>query len=235
MTRSGEALPAPPGGHLAGEPLYGGPVTVPEMPETTDPTWLDLLDWRRRVAEMYAEVRGRRAHDPAGAHRWWAEERSELFRTHPQSPLPAEARGAFTGLPVWPYDPALVFGARVRSLPEEHLLVASSTGQDLPLVRFGRAEFGAHSLDLYWINVYGGGVFVPFKDATSGRESYGGGRYLLDTVKGADLGSTPAGDLVLDFNFAYHPSCFYDARWSCPLAPPQNVLNFPVRAGERTA
>lgn len=202
--------------------------------ETASPTWLDLLDWRRRVNDLYAEVRARRAQDPAAAHRWWAEQRSELFRTHPQSPLPAEARGAFTGLPVWPYDPALVFEGRVRTdLPEERRLIPSSTGQDLPLVRFGRAEFGGHGLDLYWIDVYGGGVFVPFRDATSGHESYGGGRYLLDTVKGADLGSAPSGDLVLDFNFAYHPSCFYDPRWSCPLAPAGNVLDIAVRAGER--
>ncbi len=203
--------------------------------EPAAPAWLDLLDWRRRVADLYAEVRAGRAQDPVGAHRRWAQERSELFRSHPQTPLPAGARAAFAGLPVWPYDPALVFGARVRSLPEERLTVASSTGQDLPLVRFGRAEFGDHGLDLYWIDVYGGGVFVPFRDATSGQESYGGGRYLLDTVKGADLGSTARGDLVLDFNFAYHPSCFYDARWSCPLAPPANVLKFAVRAGERAS
>jgi uncharacterized protein len=75
-------------------------------------------------------------------------------------------------------------------------------------------------------------VFVPFADATAGDETYGAGRYLLDTVKGADLG-TDGGRLVLDFNLAYNPSCSYDPRWSCPLAPPPNRLAVAVRMGER--
>ena len=76
------------------------------------------------------------------------------------------------------------------------------------------------------------GVFLPFADATRGSETYGGGRYLLDTVKGADLGEAD-GRLVLDFNFAYNPSCSYDPQWDCPLAPPPNWLRVPVEAGER--
>ena len=73
-------------------------------------------------------------------------------------------------------------------------------------------------LAVYWLNEYAGGIFIPFRDATSGKETYGGGRYLWDSAKGADLG--PDGDeLVIDFNYAYHPSCVYDERWSCPLAP----------------
>ena len=79
---------------------------------------------------------------------------------------------------------------------------------------------------------YGGGVFLSFADATSGTETYGACRYLLDTVKGSDLGEH-GGRLVLDFNFAYNPSCAYDPRWVCPLAPPGNRLAIPVRAGER--
>ena len=78
-------------------------------------------------------------------------------------------------------------------------------------------------LELYWLDAYGGGMFVPFADATSGDETYGAGRYLLDTVKGADLG-TEDGRLVLDFNLAYNPSCSYDPRWACPLSPPANRL-----------
>jgi uncharacterized protein len=74
-------------------------------------------------------------------------------------------------------------------------------------------------------------VFLPVKDATAGVETYGGGRYLLDTVKGADLGGSDA-TLVVDFNFAYNPSCAYDPMWACPLAPPGNVLAQPIRAGE---
>jgi uncharacterized protein (DUF1684 family) len=87
-------------------------------------------------------------------------------------------------------------------------------------------------LELYWLEGYGGGVFLPFRDATAGAETYGAGRYLLDTVKGSDLGMQD-GRLVLDFNFAYNPSCSYDDRWACPLAPPANRLEAVIRAGER--
>ena len=102
--------------------------------------------------------------------------------------------------------------------------------------RFGIVRFElagrARELSLYWLDGYGGGVFLPFADATRGGETYGGGRYLLDTVKGADLGEAD-GRLVLDFNFAYNPSCSYDPRWVCPLSPPENRLDTAVRAGER--
>ena len=87
-------------------------------------------------------------------------------------------------------------------------------------------------LAVYWLADYAGGIFIPFRDATSGDESYGAGRYLWDSAKGADLGSE-ADLLTLDFNYAYHPSCVQDPRWSCPLAPQENWLPVPVRAGER--
>ena len=112
------------------------------------------------------------------------------------------------------------------------LELPSSDGATMRFARFGRARTQDVALDLYWLDAYGGGLFVPFADATSGDESYGAGRYALDTIKGADLGSA-GGDLVLDLNFAYQPSCSYDARWTCPLAPPANRLDVPVRAGER--
>ena len=92
------------------------------------------------------------------------------------------------------------------------------------------------ALTLYWLDGYGGGLFLPFADATSGATTagaatYGGGRYLLDTAKGADLGSR-RGRLILDFNFAYHPSCVYSDHWSCPLAPTTNRLNIAIGSGE---
>lgn len=102
--------------------------------------------------------------------------------------------------------------------------------------RIGRVEFElgdwTQGLDVFWLDAYGGGIFIPFRDATNGTTTYGGGRYLLDTVKGADLGST--GDrLILDFNYGYHPSCVHSSRWSCPLSPPENTLTIEVTAGER--
>lgn len=198
----------------------------------TSGSWLTLLDWRRRVSGLYDGVR--QAPDREAAHADWRRVRDGLFGTHPQSPLPQEARTDFGGLPYWPYDPGLVFEAEVEPLPEEHFVVQTSAGHDMPMTRFGRVSLPLGTLDVYWIEVYGGGVFLPFRDATGGHESYGGGRYLLDTVKGADLGGAAPGTLTLDFNFAYHPSCFYDYRWSCPLAPPANVLKVRVEAGERS-
>ena len=90
-------------------------------------------------------------------------------------------------------------------------------------------------LDAWWLDAYGGGLWVPVRDAGSGRQSYGGGRYLYDTVKGADLGTTGDGALVVDLNFLYAPSCAYDPRWSCPLAPEGNALPVVVPVGELLA
>ncbi len=193
---------------------------------------LDLLDWRRRVADLYAQVRAVAASDPPGALARFREGRDELFGSHPESPIPEADRVGFAGLPWWPYDPAWRFEAPLQARPAERLTVHSGTGEAFTLVRLGAVETPVGPLDVHWIDVYGGGLFLPFADATNGRDTYGGGRYLLDTVKGADLGGTTT-TLVLDFNFAYHPSCAYDPRWSCPLAPPGNRLSGPVEAGER--
>jgi uncharacterized protein (DUF1684 family) len=158
--------------------------------------------------------------------------RRELYATHPQSPVPASERDGYAGPHVWPYDPDWRLLATVEPAPEAALELPSSDGATMRFVRFGRARADAVTLDLYWLDAYGGGLFVPFADATSGGETYGAGRYALDTIKGADLGSA-GGRLVLDLNFAYQPSCSYDARWTCPLAPPANRLDVAVRAGER--
>jgi uncharacterized protein (DUF1684 family) len=193
---------------------------------------LTLLDWRRTVAAMYAAVRAGADHDPEGTLATFREARERLIREHPDSPIRPEKRAAFAGLAHWPYDPAVRFELRVEPAEPERLIARSIDGDPYPLDRIGRVHLPLGDLDIYWIEVYGGGVFVPFRDATSGSESYGAGRYLLDTIKGADLGGTGDG-LVLDFNYAYNPSCAYDPRWSCPLAPPTNWLRVPVRAGER--
>ena len=191
-----------------------------------------LWDWRRRVADLYASIRA--DSDPHAAWQRWRATRDGLFRDHPDSPL--EDRSGFTGLSCFPYDSALRFTARL--LPGDGPEIAVDTGADgtlrmTPFARTAglRAALGGE-LTLYWIAGYGGGVFLPFRDATSGRESYGGGRYLLDTIKGADLGAAADG-AVLDFNFSYNPSCSYSPRFVCPLAPAENRLPAAVRAGER--
>jgi hypothetical protein len=197
---------------------------------------LTLLDWRRRVAALYAEVRHRAAADPVDAHEHWRHGRDHLFATHPDSPLSPDERHSFKGLRYGPYDPALRFDdVAVEAAEPVRLEVATVTDGIVPLERIGRIVLPAvGGLDVWWLALYGGGVFLPIRDASAGHATYGGGRYLLDTVKGADLGPGRSGDdhLVVDLNFAYNPSCAYSPRWTCPLAPPGNVIDVEVVAGE---
>jgi uncharacterized protein (DUF1684 family) len=197
---------------------------------------LDLLDWKRRIFDLYREVR--QDPDSRAACERWREVRDELFRTHPQSPLPEEERARFPGLPYFDYDPSARVLADVVDADREHYEITTSGDVEgtYGFTRFALARFELEGrpleLELYWLDGYGGGLFLPFRDATSARTTYGAGRYLLDTVKGADLGAE-GGRLVLDFNFAYNPSCAYDPRWVCPLTPPPNRLDVGIEAGER--
>ncbi len=195
-------------------------------------THLELLDWRRRTAALYADVRAA-AETQESCLRWRAG-RDELFQEHPQSPLP-DADPLRAGLPYWPYDPAFRFTARLSPPTAERDITLPSTDGDIRLVLAGSVHLPDPvdaDVDVWWLGQYGGGLFLPLRDGTAGRDSYGGGRYLLDTVKGADLGSA-TGKLVLDLNFLYHPSCRYSPLWACPLAPPGNRVAAHVRAGER--
>jgi uncharacterized protein (DUF1684 family) len=198
---------------------------------------LDLLDYRRRVAAMYRLVR-EGGTDSAQACAHFRRVRDYLFRTHPQSPLDDTQKAVFQGLQYYDYDPTFRVVTRLDS-DVEPVTYRIELGEDglVALRQFGRVSFelptGSGTLGLFWIAGYGGGVFLPFRDATSGKETYGGGRYLFDTIKGADLGST-LDEMVLDFNYAYNPSCHYNPRWVCPLSPPQNTLSFPIPAGEMT-
>ena len=211
---------------------------------TLAPERLSLADWRRRVADLYAEVRVLSRQDPEAAWRRWTGTRETLFRDHPQSPVPPNARAAFRGH-YWPYDPKLRFEVAVEPAPPPApgalSLALPNSGQDaLSFERIGSFEApfaeGPRRLSLFWMAGYAGGLFLPFRDATSGAETYGAGRYLLDAAKSADLGGDlESGRLVLDFNFAYQPSCAFDPKWACPLAPPENRLDLPIRAGERLA
>jgi uncharacterized protein (DUF1684 family) len=195
---------------------------------------LELLDWKRRIFELYAEIR--RSAEPRVAWDRWRAVRDELFRTHPQSPVPNEARAGYPGSPCFGYEPAYRVLAEVEPAPAEATRIGSSGDEAIAFERIARARFELlgeeRVLELYWLVAYGGGLFVPFRDDTSGAETYDGGRYLLDTVKGSDLG-VEGGRVVLDFNFAYNPSCSYDPRWVCPLSPPANRMAVRIEAGER--
>ncbi|NQV08059.1 DUF1684 domain-containing protein [bacterium] len=194
---------------------------------------LALWDYRRTVADLYATVR-----TAPGADGWelWRTGRDRLFRDHPQSPIAPERRASFGGLDHWPYDPGYRVTASVVSTRDRGIALPHSAEGATPAHSFGDAVFSLggteQRLTLYWLEEYSGGVFLPFRDATNGAITYGGGRYLLDTAKGADLG-VDGGRIVLDFNFAYHPSCAHDQRWSCPLSPPANHLGLRIEAGER--
>jgi uncharacterized protein len=197
---------------------------------------LELLDWRRQVGELYAAVRAEP--DPARGHAVWRAGRDHLFRTHPQSPLKADDPLRGTGLPYWPYDQTLRFELALRPAAEagRRLAVPGGSEQDsTTMVLIGCLELpppiGA-TVEVWWLDQYAGGIFLPLRDGSSGTESYGGGRYVLDTSKGADLGGDPD-HLVVDLNFLYHPSCRYDDRWLCPLAPPGNTISAVIAAGER--
>lgn len=206
--------------------------------------YLDLYDYRQRVTAMYAE---RRSSLQAGENQemvWWRFRlrRDLLFRDHPQSALDEQQRSTFRSLVYFPYRRAFCVTARIEPEREPTSLVVSlSAGEELTMLRVARLFFRLQeqeaSLVLYWLNLYGGGLFLPFRDSTSPTESYGGGRYLFDTIKGSDFLPAPGADaqrfLLLDFNYAYNPSCAYHDRWVCPLAPPENRLDIAIGAGEK--
>jgi uncharacterized protein len=189
---------------------------------------LSLLDWRRRVAAIYAGVRA--ATDPAAAHAEWCEARRRLFSEHPDSAGPEAV------LQHAPYDARWRFAVVVELADPLRIEIPTATDGVVPFERVGRVRLGElGSLDVWWLASYGGGVWLPVRD--SNPQTYGGGRYLLDTVKGADLGGefdprTGTGSLIVDLNFAYNPSCAYDERWACPLAPAGNVIEGSIEAGE---
>jgi len=238
-------------GRLVARPGYAGPVS--DERETADLDKLDLADWRRRVSDLYSTVRSLAASDPQAAWERWRASRERLYSEHPMSPVPAAARAAFRARH-FPYDPELRFEVVVApDAPDApaaaepaapafggfgSLLLPVSTGGEQSFTRIGFVDVpfaaGVRRLGLYWMAGYAGGLFLPFRDGTNGTETYGAGRYLLDAAKSADLGTGAApGSLVLDFNFAFQPSCAFDPIWSCPLAPPENRIDIRVEAGER--
>jgi uncharacterized protein (DUF1684 family) len=227
-------------------------------------TALEVADWRRNVFALYAAVRA--ASDPAVGHELWRTGRDRLFSAHSATPLLPDDRGVFVGLPVAPYDPAWRFELEILETEPEHLDIETGTDGLVPFERLGRVEAPeVGSLDVWRLTSYGGGIFLPVKDALAGRlavndeepdetsdaadadesgstldtgsnspvGTYGGGRYLLDTIKGADLGpGRHPESLVIDFNFAYNPSCAYDPAWACPLAQAGNTVPVEIPVGE---
>jgi uncharacterized protein (DUF1684 family) len=204
--------------------------------------YLDLYDFRLRVAALYRE-RGQAllaGQDPATVLERFRQARDELFAHHPQSALDEAQRPVFQGLHYFPYNSKMCFEVEIDTdVVPTRRSVPMKADESMTMTTVGRVHFTVEdepvALSIYWIEVYGGGLFLPFRDATSPAESYGAGRYLFDTIKGSDF--LPArrgrGEIVLDFNYAYNPSCAYSDRWVCPLAPSENRLRVPIRAGEK--
>lgn len=197
---------------------------------------IQLADYRQQVFKIYARVR-----EPTltPVTRWerFRSDRDLLFKTHPQTPLAPENVAAFSSLDYFPYDPTCRFLLPIEFLKASEVITRNLQDDGWTIFKpFAKISFVLAGqplyLTLYWIVGYGGGIFLPFKDTTSAGDTYSGGRYLLDTIKGASLGHK--GDhLVIDFNFAYNPSCAYSPRWHCPLPPVENHLSVPIRAGEK--
>jgi uncharacterized protein (DUF1684 family) len=202
----------------------------------TPQDYLDLAHWRRRVGDLY------RLGGPLALAEF-RRGRDELLRTHPQSPIAPEERASFSGLSYFDPDPSCRIDCRLEPPAEAGELVIETGGEDgaIRYRRAGSLRFRLHGeecrLTVFWLLGYGGGLFLPFRDATAPAETYGAGRYLFDTIKNTDglaLAITPGSlDVTIDFNFAYNPSCAYNPRWACPLAPPENRLAVPIRAGEK--
>jgi hypothetical protein len=195
-----------------------------------------LLDYRRSVANIYADLRRSDLSDEETCRRFRAQ-RDHLFASHPQSALSEVQRANFKALPYYPYDPKWRLVLPVNTKVEQETIKVELQGDGLVrMQRFGQIEFEvagrAVSLSLFWVMGYGGGIFLPFRDLTNEETTYGGGRYLLDTIKHADLGHED-NRLVIDFNYAYNPSCAYNPRWHCPLAPRENWLPVAISAGEQ--
>ncbi|NMO53174.1 DUF1684 domain-containing protein [Actinoplanes sp. TBRC 11911] len=187
---------------------------------------LELADYRAAVARMYLEDTDLKD---------FRSRRDELFRSHPQSAIAAAERAGFTGLNYFPPNDDAIAVVPIR--PADGEIDIDTGGEDgvVHYRRVGILETPFGELTLFWIAAYGGGLFLPVRDGTSGKGSFGGGRYLTDTVKGTHgRGVVPLADnrVRLDFNYLYNPSCAYDEAWLCPLAPSENWLSAPIEAGE---
>jgi uncharacterized protein len=162
-------------------------------------------------------------------------EKDREFRSETGSPIPAEERSGFHGLAYYPVTPQLRFSLRLaRYSSPKQVRLGTNTGEIRSGVRYGYFEFQAEGR-LCRLQVYrledvpdsgGADLFIPFRDPTSGQETYPSGRYI-------DLKENTSGIYELDFNRAYNPYCAYNARFSCPVPPAENTLPVPIRAGEK--
>jgi hypothetical protein len=158
------------------------------------------------------------------------EAKDRFFASSDDSPLTPEQRSRFTGLRYFDENPALVYEIEPELFDErERVEIQTSTGTEATYERLALIRFHVGDTPCQ-LTIYRdpgtGALFLPFRDATSGGETYGAGRYL-------EVEATEHRTLLVDFNYAYNPYCAYNEQWTCPLTPPENRLDVPIRAGER--
>lgn len=162
-------------------------------------------------------------------------DKDEFFKTSPDSPIPPENRSSFRGLAYYDIDDGLRFLVKLNRFPSPQTLrIGTNTGEMRSALRYGYFEFAVAG-QLCRLQVYRleedsdrgmARLFIPFRDATSGLETYGSGRYL-------DFNENTSGNYDLDFNRAYNPYCVYEDKFSCPVPPAENTLAVSIRAGEK--
>jgi uncharacterized protein (DUF1684 family) len=160
--------------------------------------------------------------------------KDDFFKTSAESPIPDKDRSGFKGLSYYPIDLNLRFNVKLHRFPiPKQIRIGTNTGEIRNALLYGYFDFQLDA-KTYRLQVYrtedalekGPSLFIPFRDETSGRETYGSGRYI-------DLAENTSGIYELDFNRAYNPYCAYNSTYSCPLPPAENTLAVPIRAGEK--
>lgn len=163
------------------------------------------------------------------------EQKDRFFAEHAQSPIPPEDRAEFRGLDYYPPDPEYRFEVELHEHEEKRTLrMAYTNGEEREFIKWGEFRFriGREEcvLQTYKIDAEEERFFIPFRDETSGQETYGAGRYLdLDSVRSR----AADGKWILDLNRAYNPWCVYSDKYTCPIVPQENWLTVPVHAGEK--
>jgi len=165
----------------------------------------------------------------------WRKEKDQFFKTHERSPLLPSEKKDFNSLKYYPFDPRYVFHGKIERYilninnPRYYATFPTNKGTNKRYIRYGKFHFMIDGKE-YTIEIYksilSDFLFIPFKDRTNGKETYEGGRYI-------DAEILPGYHMILDFNMAYHPACAYNDKFICILPPRENMLDIPIRAGEK--
>ena len=201
---------------------------------------LSLINWRREIFSIYDEVRSEE--DGIVAWNIWKDKREKLFKFHPESPtFDPKKQSGFNDVPVlYSYNQKFSLFSKFELISNSDIIQLNTDENSItrlkPFIKTTNLkDFLGIELTIFKIEGYGGGLFLPFTDTgcKSGGAHYEGGRYLIDTVKGADLGELKTDELRLDFNFSYNPSCSYNSKWTCPILKNFNRISILVDAGEK--